>query len=464
MDDNFLLHTKTAERLFHDIASKMPIIDYHCHLSPQEVFEDKRYDNITQVWLYGDHYKWRLMRANGIEENRITGDASDEEKFRAFAATMEIAVGSPVYHWSHLELKRYFGYDGLLRTKTADEIYAHCSQKLREEGMSARGLIAQSGVKLLCTTDDPVDDLHWHEQFAKEADTPFRMLPAWRPDKAMNIESEGFADYIKTLQEVSGVGISSFTDWKEAMAKRMDFFASQGCVISDHGINTVPYLPADEAAIDAILAKRLRGETVSATEKLQYKTACMRFLGREYAKRGWVMQLHFGAKRNNRTKLFTSLGADVGGDSIGDAAPLSQLADYLNALDTEGLLPKTILYSLNPNDNAALASVMGCFQDGSAKGKLQHGSAWWFNDHIEGMRTQMISLANQGMLAHFVGMLTDSRSFLSYTRHEYFRRILCDIIGDWVEDGLFPDEEATLKQIIEGICYNNARDYFGFSC
>jgi len=463
MSEEFLLSTPSASQLYHDYAENMPILDYHCHINPKEIWEDRRFDNITQVWLGGDHYKWRLMRSAGVDEKYITGDAPDREKFQKWAETLEMGIGNPLYHWSHLELKRFFGYDGILNGRTAEEVWNICNQKLQKEtDMTVRGLILQSNVKLICTTDDPVDTLEYHELIAKDDSFPVQVLPAWRPDKAMNLEAPIYADYIRTLSEVSGVCVDSFDALKKALALRMDYFAERGCSVSDHALEYVMCAPASDDEIEAIFKKALGGGSITRAEEMQFKTAFMQFVAGEYTKRGWVMQLHYGCKRNNNTFMFEKLGPDTGYDCINNYAPSSEMADFLNSLISTDRLPKTILYSLNPNDNSSIGTILGCFQDSSAAAKIQQGSAWWFNDHKVGMTEQMTSLANLGYLAGFVGMLTDSRSFLSYTRHEYFRRVMCNLIGGWVENGEYPDDQVALEKIIKGICYNNAVKYFGF--
>ena len=462
MDKDFLLNTPTAQALYHDYAEQMPVMDYHCHINPKEIWEDRQFENITQVWLGGDHYKWRLMRAAGVEEKYITGSASDREKFQKWAETLATAVGNPLYHWSHLELKRFFGYEGILNGDTAEEVWQLCNRKLQEKDMSVRNLILRSRVTLICTTDDPVDTLEYHQKLASDASFPVTVLPAWRPDKAMNIEAPGWMDYVAQLAKVSGKEIASFAGMKEALRVRMAYFHENGCRLSDHALEYVMYVPAGEETIEAIFAKRLAGEQVSREEELTFKTAFMGFVGREYKKLGWAMQLHYGCKRNNNGQMFRLLGPDTGYDCINNYAPSAQLADFLGAFADSGELPRTIVYSLNPADDAVIDSVIGCFQNSDAVGKVQHGSAWWFNDHIMGMRQQITTLASQGRLAGFVGMLTDSRSFLSYPRHEYFRRILCDYLGDQVEAGLFPDDRATLGRIAQDISYNNADRYFAF--
>ncbi len=463
MDKDFLLSTDTAKTLFHDYAEKMPVLDYHCHINPQEIAEDRKFNNITQVWLGGDHYKWRVMRSCGVEERYITGDAPDREKFQKWAESLSKAIGNPLYHWSHLELQRYFGYMGALNGDTAEEVWNLCNAKLQEDSMSVRNIIRQSNVTLICTTDDPADTLEWHKKIAEDDSFDVQVLPAWRPDKAMNIEKPDYTDYLAKLASAAGMTeIRTFAALKDALKNRMDFFASMGCCVSDHALNYVMYNPASEEELEAIFAKRMAGGSVSHEEQLKFKTAFMIFVGKEYHKRGWIMQLHYGCKRDNNIFRFNQLGPDTGFDCIDNYAPSASMADFLNALNATDELPKTVLYSLNPNDNASIGTIIGCFQSPDAIGKIQQGSAWWFNDHKLGMTEQMTTLANLGVLGNFIGMLTDSRSFLSYTRHEYFRRILCDIIGGWVENGEYPNDQKTLKEIIEGISYNNAVRYFDF--
>ncbi len=463
MDKDFMLDTDMAKKLYHDYAEEMPIVDYHCHINPQEIYEDRKFDNITQVWLGGDHYKWRQMRSNGVEEKYITGaDSTDREKFQAWAETMPKLIGNPLYHWSHLELRKYFGYQGYLSGDTAQEVWDLCNAKLQEDGMSVRNLIRQSKVTVICTTDDPVDSLEWHEKIAADPTFEVKVLPAWRPDKAMNVEKPTYAAYIDTLSKVSGVNVTNFATLKEALQKRMAFFNDHGCCVSDHGLEYVMYVPADEVELDAIMTKSLRRETITREEELKYKTAFMLFVAREYHKLGWAMQLHYGCKRDNNAYMFEKMGADTGFDCINNYAPSAQMADFLNALSATDEVPKTIIYSLNPNDDAAIGTLLGCFQSPETAGKLQQGSAWWFNDHFKGMTDQMTSLANLGCFGNFIGMLTDSRSFLSYTRHDYFRRILCRLIGRWVEEGMYPADMKALEGIVKDICYNNAVKYFGF--
>ncbi|NLP34629.1 MAG: glucuronate isomerase [Clostridiales bacterium] len=462
LDQDFLLSNDTAVTLYHNYASKMPIVDYHCHINPKEIALDRKYDNITQVWLGGDHYKWRLMRSSGVEERYITGDATDWEKFEKWANTLSKAIGNPLYHWSHLELQRYFDYHGVLNKDTAKEVWELCNKKLADTSMSVRSIIKKSNVTHICTTDDPIDTLEWHAQIDQDSTFDVKVLPAWRPDKAMNLENSEYLDYLNILGEVSNVTINDFASLKEAIRQRLKYFNERNCCVSDHAFDYIMYVPASEDKIIEIFQKRLDNQPLSQLEILQFKTAFMLFIGKEYHKLGWVMQLHYGCKRNNNTLAFNKLGPDTGYDAINNYAPSSQMADFLNALNNTDELPKTIIYSLNPTDNATIDSIIGCFQDSSAVGKIQHGSAWWFNDHNVGMRDHMTSLANLGYLAGFVGMLTDSRSFLSYPRHEYFRRILCDLLGCWVENGEYPQDYNSLGEIVQDICYKNAMRYFNF--
>ena len=462
MDEDFLLQTEVAKKLYHDYAAKMPVLDYHCHINPREIAEDRQFENITQVWLGGDHYKWRFMRSCGVDEKYITGDASDKEKFMKWAECLGKAIGNPLYHWSHLELQRYFGFNGALSRKNAEEVWNLCNEKLTQPSMSARNIIKQSNVTLICTTDDPVDSLEWHKKIAEDESFDVAVLPAWRPDKAMNLEKPDYTDYISKLSSVSGVAIKTFEDLKKALVIRIEFFASMGCCVSDHALEYVMYEPATDAQIEAIFAKAMAKETITRQEEMQFKTAFMTFVSGEYNKRNWVLQLHYGCKRDNNKPMFAKIGPDTGYDCINNYAPSAQTADFLNHLIEKDSLPKTILYSLNPNDNQAIGTILGCFQNSDAVAKIQQGSAWWFNDHKTGMQEQMISLANLGNLSGFVGMLTDSRSFLSYTRHEYFRRILCNLFGNWVENGEFPEDYDILGEIVQNISYNNAVNYFGF--
>ena len=461
MGKDFLLSNETAKHLYHDYAEKMPIIDYHCHISQKEIYDNKQFSTITEVWLGGDHYKWRQMRANGIDEKYITGDASDLDKFKAWAKTLSHLIGNPLYHWSHLELQRYFGIYEPLTEGNAEEIFNKCNEVLKT--LTVRKILEDSKVNIVCTTDDPCDDLATHKLLQEDKTMKTLVVPCFRPDKANNIEKVDYLDYVKKLEAASGMTIKSFKDLCAAIDSRIEFFASMGCRASDHALEYVMYEPASEEKVEEIFAKRLGGEMVTRKEELIFKTAFMRHLASVYTKKGWAMQLHYGCKRDNNKKMFDILGPDTGYDTINNYAPSSEMADFLNSLNVEGNLPRTIIYSLNPNDNAAIVTTMNCFQGDGIKGKLQHGSAWWFNDHKKGMQEQMETLANDGMLANFIGMLTDSRSFLSYTRHEYFRRILCDFIGTLVENGEYPNDDKVLKEIIEDISYNNAVNYLGFN-
>ena len=462
MDKDFLLTNDTARTLYHQYAAQMPIIDYHCHINPEEIAKNRKFDNIAQVWLGGDHYKWRLIRSCGVAEKDITGEEStDREKFQKFAEALPRAIGNPMYHWTHLELKKYFGYEGVLNGDTAEEVWNLCNEKLKTDALSVRGIIEQSNVKVIGTTDDPVDSLEWHMAIQNDPTCKVKVAPSFRPDKTINIDKAGFAEYIAKLAEVSGVPIQKFDDIRKALSLRLDLFGSLGCKASDHGLDYVMCRPADDAVLDKILAKGLAGEALTVEEAEQYKTGVLLFLGREYAKRGWVMQIHYGAIRNSNTKLFRKLGPDTGFDCIANTSCAGAIVALMDCLQQEDSLPKTVLYSLNPNDNEMLGALIGCFQE-APRGKIQHGSAWWFNDTKTGMIAQLTSLANLSVLGNFIGMLTDSRSFLSYTRHEYFRRILCNLIGTWVENGEYPCDMEYLGKMVQDISYNNAKEYFGF--
>jgi len=462
MDKDFLLRNETAKTLYHDCAAKMPIIDYHCHVNPAEIMQNRRFENITQAWLGGDHYKWRLMRAMGVDERYITGDAPDREKFQMFAQTLPKCIGNPVYHWAHLELRRFFGCDLVINGENAQQIWELTGKKLQENTFSVRGLISTSNVQAIGTTDDPLDDLRWHKDLQDDPTSKVIISPTIRPDKAINIDKPGFVGYIAKLGELTGKKIAALDDLKRALLERIAFFGEMGCRASDHGLDYVVYRPADEQAVAAIFQKGLAGDPVSEVEAEFFKTDLMLFFGREFARLGWVMQLHYGALRNNNAAMFDRLGPDTGFDAISTRECSRGVAGFLNALETEGMLPKTILYSLNPGDNAMLVSVMGCFQGAGVAGKIQHGSAWWFNDTKPGMEQQLINLANLGVLGTFVGMLTDSRSFLSYTRHEYFRRILCNLLGEMAEAGEYPMDIEALGEIVQDISYRNAARYFGY--
>ncbi|MGP7737374.1 glucuronate isomerase [Klebsiella pneumoniae] len=443
MTEDFLLDTEFARRLYHDYAKDQPIFDYHCHLPPQQVAENYRFKNLYDIWLKGDHYKWRAMRTNGVPERLCTGDASDREKFDAWAATVPHTIGNPLYHWTHLELRRPFGITGkLLSPSTADEIWDQCNDLLAQDAFSARGIMKQMNVKMVGTTDDPIDSLEHHAAVAKDNSFDIKVLPSWRPDKAFNIELATFNDYMAKLGEVSDTDIRRFADLQSALTKRLDHFAAHGCKVSDHALDVVLFAEATDAELDDILARRLAGETLSEHEVAQFKTAVLVFLGAEYARRGWVQQYHIGALRNNNLRQFKLLGPDVGFDSINDRPMAEELSKLLSKQNEENLLPKTILYCLNPRDNEVLGTMIGNFQGEGMPGKMQFGSGWWFNDQKDGMERQMTQLAQLGLLSRFVGMLTDSRSFLSYTRHEYFRRILCQMIGRWVAAGEAPADIA----------------------
>ncbi|MBQ7221341.1 MAG: glucuronate isomerase [Synergistaceae bacterium] len=464
MDKDFLLSTQTAKTLFHDTVSSCPIIDYHCHLNPREIYENMHYDSITQVWLGGDHYKWRLMRCAGVPERFITGDASEHDKFIKWAEVVGRAIGNPLFHWSHLELRKYFGYQGVLNEKTAEEVWKLCNDTLHRPDFGARDLISMSNVETVCTTDDPADSLEWHEKIAADPSFKPRVLPAWRPDKAMYIEKPAWPEYLAKLSEAAGMKIDSFASLKAALSKRMDFFAAHGCKLSDHGMARITCNLASEQDIEEIFASRLSGNIPDSEARDKFTTAFMMFVAHEYHKRGWAMQIHYGVKRDNNIPMFGRLGADTGFDCVDNSAMSAETAEFLGELQRVNALPKTILYSLDGKDNSAIDTICGCFQDDTIEGvsKIQHGSAWWFEDHFEGMTAHMKSLASLGYLPGFIGMLTDSRSFLSYPRHEYFRRILCRLIGEWTEGGFFPADMDTLSSIVRNISYENAKRYFNF--
>lgn len=460
MDKDFLLSTETAKNLYHNYAEKMPIIDYHCHINPQEIAEDRKFDNISQVWLGGDHYKWRLMRAAGVPEEEITGAASDREKFRAFARTMPQIIGNPIYHWSHLELQRGFGITEPLTEENADEIYDKCNEVLKQ--YSARQLMEKFDVKAVCTTDDPIDDLHWHEVIAADETMKIKVLPAFRPDKGINIEKPEFASYMEQLEKVVGRELHSVEDVIGAFNERIDYFDAHGCLCADHGLDYCMYEEPDMDAANQAFALARKGEVPAKNLVDAYKTVLTIACAKKYTEKNWVMQIHFGCLRNCNKPQFKKLGADTGFDAVNSQSGVENLAPLLNAfLENDGL-PKMIFYSLSPLDNTAIATIMSCFQGGGVAGKMQLGSAWWFNDNRLGMRAQLSDLAANGVLGRFVGMLTDSRSFLSYTRHEYFRRILCELIGEWVEEGQYPNDEKQLGKMIEDICFNNTKEFFRF--
>ncbi|WP_394272024.1 glucuronate isomerase [Butyricicoccus sp.] len=460
MDEDFLLSTETAKKLYHEIAEQMPIIDYHCHINPQEIAEDRKFDNISQVWLGGDHYKWRVMRAAGTTEDKVTGDADDREKFRAFAATMPQLIGNPLYHWSHLELQRGFGITEPLTPDNADEIYDKCNEILK--GYSARSLMEKFNVKAICTTDDPVDDLHWHDMIAADESFSIKVLPAFRPDKAVNIEKPGFDAYIQKLSGVVGRELTSAEDVAAALCERIDYFNAKGCLCADHGLDYCMYAAPDAAAANEAFALAMSGKKPEKALADAYKTLVTIACAKKYTELDWVMQIHFGCLRDNNKPQFAKLGPDTGYDAVNSQSGVENVAPLLNAFAENDGLPKVILYSLNPVDNTAIATIMACFQGGGIAGKMQQGSAWWFNDNRPGMRQQLTDLASNGVLGRFVGMLTDSRSFLSYTRHEYFRRVLCELLGEWVESGQYPSDEKQLRKLVEDLCYNNTNEFFRF--
>ncbi len=462
--EDFLLETEWARKLFHEYARHMPIIDYHCHLSPREVAEDRRWSSITDIWLGGDHYKWRALRSNGIPEAFITGDAGDWEKFEKWAETMPYLLRNPLYHWSHLELKRYFGIgDRLLGPDTARDIYDECNAKMGDPAFSARGLMQQSDVVLVCTTDDPVDPLEHHRNVAADETFSVRMLPTWRPDKGMAVDSpERFNAWVDRLATAADVDIVSFATYLEALRKRHQFFHDNGCRLSDHGLATVDAKDYTAAEIDAAFGKIRRGTQLTAGEQLKFRSCMLYEFGLMDAEKDWTQQVHYGVLRGNNTRRFEQLGPDTGFDSVGDFEIARGLNKWLDRLEQQGRLPRTILYNINPRDNAVIATTLGNFQDDSMPGKMQFGSGWWFLDQKDGMEAQMEALSQLGLLSRFVGMLTDSRSFLSYARHEYFRRILCNMLGNDIEKGLIPRDEALVGRMVSDICYNNAARYFGF--
>lgn len=461
MDKDFLLNTASAKKLFHDFAEDMPICDYHCHLSPQEIYENAQPDDIAQLWLSGDHYKWRAMRSAGVEERYCTGDASPKEKFIKFAEALQYCIGNPLYHWAHLELQRYFGIDTPLNAKTAEDIYERANQAMADGDFRPQTLIEQSRVKVVCTTDDPADDLRWHRLLA-EQDLPFQVLPSFRPDKALNINLDGFAAYIHTLEEAVGRALPTVDDVITALCQRADFFHQNGCRIADQAFDYVPYVTANKEELNAIFESAMQGKAPNRDDTDAYRTAVMSALGKKYAQLGWTMEIHIGAMRNNNTAMFNAIGADTGFDSVGDCEIAQPLSRFLDALNRQNSLPKTILFNLNDKDNTVLATMLGNFQSSEVEGKIQFGPAWWFLDTMDGMTAQLKALGNLGVLGKFVGMETDSRSFTSYARHEYFRRILCRLLGQWIEEGMVAYDEDIIKEIVEGICYNNAINYFHF--
>ena len=462
LNEDFLLQTETARRLYHEFAKDMPIIDYHNHLPPQEIAEDKQFGNLTQVWLYGDHYKWRAMRTNGISEHYITGSASDAEKFEKWAATVPYTLRNPLYHWTHLELQRYFDIPDILSSKTASSIYQRCNDLLQTSEYSVQNLLRKRKVKVLCTTDDPTDSLEFHRQI-QENELDILVLPAFRPDKAMAVENVAiFNAYVAKLAAAADTEISTFDDFLEALKKRHDFFAGMGCQLSDHGLEHLYAADYTETELKAIFAKIRSGKELEQVEIEKFKSAMLIYFAEWDWEKGWTQQFHLGALRNNKSRLLQTLGPVTGWDSIGDFSQAQALSKFLDRLDKQDKLAKTILYNVNPNDNELMATMVGNFNDGSVAGKVQFGSAWWFLDQKDGMEKQLNALSNMGLLSRFIGMLTDSRSFLSFPRHEYFRRILCNLFGNDVENGELPNDIQWVGEIVQNICYNNAKEYFQF--
>ncbi len=460
LNDNFLLKTKTAQRLYHDYAKGLPIIDYHNHLSPKDIAENKQFNNLTEIWLHGDHYKWRAMRSNGIPEKYIIGNSTDKEKFEKWSETVPYTMRNPLYHWTHLELQRYFGINELLDKKSADKIYKNCSDKLKSKEFSVQGLLSKMKVEVLCTTDDPSDDLQYHKQF-KESEHQTKMLPTFRPDNSILIEKEDFLDYLIQLSKSSKIEINSFKSLVTVLEKRVDYFHEMGCRLADHGLANIPLADYSDKEIEQIFSKR-KEEIITDKEIEKYKSAILHELALMYHKKSWTMQLHLGAIRNNNDRLKKEAGADVGCDSIGDYEQAKGLSQFLNRLDAKDKLPKTILYNLNPRDNEVFATMAGNFNSNGGINKVQWGAAWWFLDQKDGMEKQFNTLSNMGLLSRSVGMLTDSRSFLSFPRHEYFRRILCNLLGEDIENGELPNDIEWIGTMIENICYYNAKEYFQF--
>ncbi len=472
MDKDFLLETQTAKHLFHDYAEHLPVVDYHCHIPAREIFEDRKFEDLSQVWLggrtpegtyIGDHYKWRLMRSNGVPEEYITGDMEGKQRMEKFAQALEMAIGSPIYHWCNLELRKFFGYEGHMSPDSLDEIWELTKDKLQNDAaLTARGMIARFNVEMIGTTDDPIDSLEWHEKIAADPTISVKVLPSFRPDKAVNIATDGFADYIgKLAQSVGQEGFANIQELWMALSQRLECFAKAGCAASDHGLDYVPFTPCSVTQADITFKKAMRGEKLTTEEADGYRTATLLHLAREYHRLGIVMQIHYSCLRNVNKAALQKLGPDTGYDVIAQNSCGGNIAAMLSELEQSAQCPKTILYSLNPIDNAQIGTIIGSFQSDEIAAKIQHGSAWWFSDTKTGMIDQLTSLANLGVLGNFVGMLTDSRSFLSYARHDYFRRILCNLIGGWVENGEYPNDEKALKKIVEGICYKNALRYFG---
>ncbi|OCG57978.1 glucuronate isomerase [Gilliamella sp. GillExp13] len=462
LDENFLLQTEVAQRLYFDYAADQPIYDYHCHLPPKDIADNKNFCNLAEIWLAGDHYKWRVLRTAGVDEKFITGNASDYEKYLAWAKVVPLTLGNPIYHWTHLELRRPFGIKNILfNEKTAEKIWLHANEQLATKEFSTKGILKQMNVRAVGTTDDPIDSLQYHKQISLDGSFETKVRPSWRPDKVFKIELSGFPNYISQLGQICDIEINTFSELLTALLKRLDHFEQHGCEASDHGIEILRYadIPS-EKQLDLILKKRLNNQSLSELEIAQFSTAVLVWLGKQYHKRNWVMQLHLGALRNNNQRMYKLLGPDAGFDSIGDRPIAEPLSSLLGTLDLTDELPKTILYCLNPRDNEVLATMAGNFQGSGIAGKIQFGSGWWFNDQKDGMERQLMQLSQMGLLSQFVGMLTDSRSFLSFTRHEYFRRILCNMIGNWIENGEIPADFNLVGNMIKDICFNNANFYF----
>jgi glucuronate isomerase len=459
---NFLLETDAARQLYHNYAKEMPLIDYHCHLSPKEIAENKKFDNLTQIWLAGDHYKWRAMRANGVDESFITGNKPDKEKFLKWAETVPYTLRNPLFHWTHLELKRYFEIDELLNGGSAERIYNTCNEKLQTEEFKVQNLIRKANVEIICTTDDPVDSLEYHQQL-HESDFEVKVIPAWRPDKAMAVEDTTvYNNYLNKLEAISGNNITSFLDLLDTLQKRHDYFAANGCKLSDHGIEDFYVEKYTLKEIEKIFQKVRKGEDLQYPEVLKFKSAMLIEFAKMDFEKGWVQQFHYGVLRNNNSRMFQKLGPDSGFDSIGDFSVAKSINRFFDNLDSIGKLTKTIIYNINPRDNDMIATIIGNFQDGTTPGKMQFGSGWWFLDQKQGMEAQMNALSNHGLLSRFVGMLTDSRSFLSYPRHEYFRRVLCNLLGNDIEKGLIPNDIELVGEMVQSISYFNSKNYFNF--